>query len=182
MARQPWVFTQSDGELLLRTEVTGRAKRFGHRLTIRMATWQATVRWRGHEPAAVEAAIELAGLEIVSGAGGMKPLSTPEKAIARGNALGSLAADAYPVVAYTCEAPVPTATGYDLAGELEIHGTTRPHRLAVAVQEDQDRWLLTFESSVRQSDFGVKPYSLMMGSLAVGDEVAVSFRAARARP
>lgn len=30
---------------------------------------------------------------------------------------------------------------------------------------------------VSHADFGVKPYSLMMGAMKVADEVAVSFRA-----
>ena len=30
------------------------------------------------------------------------------------------------------------------------------------------------ESTVRQSDYGIKPYSLLMGSVQVADEVTVS--------
>ena len=40
-----------------------------------------------------------------------------------------------------------------------------------------DTWRMTCDSVVRQSDFGVKPYSLMMGSLRVADDVTVSFTA-----
>lgn len=182
MARQPWHFTQSDGELLLHTDVTGRAKRFGHRLTISMTTWQAAVAWRGTAPASVIATIEISGLEVVSGAGGMKALSGPEKALARSNALASLDAEQFPVITFECPAPSRTETGYDLPGALTIHGVTRPHQVEMSVTEQQDQWLLAFESRLRQSDFGVKPFSLMMGSLAVADQVGVAFTAIRARP
>ena len=34
---------------------------------------------------------------------------------------------------------------------------------------------MSAESSVRQSDYGVKPYSMLMGSVQVADEVTVVF-------
>ena len=45
-----WSLHAPDGELLLRTGVAGRAARMGHRLTIAMTRWQATVTWDGDEP------------------------------------------------------------------------------------------------------------------------------------
>jgi carbonic anhydrase/acetyltransferase-like protein (isoleucine patch superfamily) len=40
---------------------------------------------------------------------------------------------------------------------------------------------MSAESKVCQSDYGVKPYSLLMGSLRVADEVTVSFTAVHAK-
>ncbi|CNN71964.1 Putative S-adenosyl-L-methionine-dependent methyltransferase [Mycobacterium tuberculosis] len=36
---------------------------------------------------------------------------------------------------------------------------------------------MSAESAVRQSDYGIKPFSLLMGSVQVADEVTVSFSA-----
>jgi polyisoprenoid-binding protein YceI len=36
---------------------------------------------------------------------------------------------------------------------------------------------MSAESTVRQSDYGIKPYSLLMGSVQVVDDVTVSFTA-----
>ncbi|GJO20121.1 hypothetical protein NJB1728e18_19480 [Mycobacterium marinum] len=44
-----------------------------------------------------------------------------------------------------------------------------------------DSWRMSTETAVRQSDYGVKPYSLLMGSLQVADEVTISFSAVRAK-
>lgn len=44
-----------------------------------------------------------------------------------------------------------------------------------------DSWRMTTETTVRQSDYGVKPYSLLMGSVRVADDVAVSFAAVHAK-
>ena len=40
---------------------------------------------------------------------------------------------------------------------------------------------MSAESTVRQTDYGVKPYSLLMGSVQVADEVTVSFTAVHAK-
>lgn len=182
MSDEPWVLTQSDGDLLVHTDVAGRAARLGHRLTIRMTTWQATVQWAGAEPVSVEAHIDAGGLEIVSGAGGVKPLSSPEKVVARSNALGVLDVEEHPAITFTTDAVTATETGYDLSGTLTITGTSRPHVVSVTVVEHPDRWELSFEKHVTQTDFGLRPYSLMLGSLQVVDEVRVTFSVTRNRP
>jgi hypothetical protein len=48
-----WRFDGSEGQLLVHTGVTGRAAKMGHRLTIAMDTWRATVKWTDGKPADV---------------------------------------------------------------------------------------------------------------------------------
>ena len=40
---------------------------------------------------------------------------------------------------------------------------------------------MSVESTVRQTDYGIKPYSLLMGSVQVADEVSVTFTAVHAK-
>jgi polyisoprenoid-binding protein YceI len=40
---------------------------------------------------------------------------------------------------------------------------------------------MSSETAIRQSEFGVKPYSQLMGSLKVADDVTVSFTAQHAK-
>ena len=58
---------------------------------------------------------------------------------------------------------------------MEIHGISRQQTVDV----DDDGQRLSSAVTVRQSDFGIKPYSLMMGALKVADEVTVLFSGAR---
>ena len=44
-----------------------------------------------------------------------------------------------------------------------------------------DSWRMSTDAQVRQSEFGVKPYSLFMGSMKVADEVTVAFTATRSK-
>jgi polyisoprenoid-binding protein YceI len=176
-----WTLTASDGELLVRTGVTGRAARMGHRLTIAMTRWEATVAWAGTEPVTAELTVEVESFEVLRGEGGVKALSGPEKALVKSNALKSLGASRYPEIRFMADTIERTGEGYRLAGKLHIHGQSRKHVIDLRTEDLGDQWRMTVESRVRQTDYGVKPYSLLMGSLRVDDEVTVSFSAAHAK-
>ncbi|KAA1248502.1 YceI family protein [Mycobacterium simiae] len=153
----------------------------GHRLTIAMARWQATVQWVTDEPSSAELFVEAESLEVLRGEGGVKSLSGPEKALVRSSALKSLSANRFPRIRFTSDAIEQTTAGYRLTGTLEIRGKSNKHVIDLRTEDLGDSWQMTVESTVRQSDFGVKPYSLLMGSLQVADEVTVSFSAVRAK-
>lgn len=172
-----WTLDGSDGELLVHTGVTGRAARMGHRLTIAMRRWQATVTWAGDEPAAAELAVDVDSLDVVRGEGGVTPLSGAEKALVRANALRSLNAERFPEISFAADSIEKCADGYRLTGPLRIHGKTRKQIIDLGTTDFGDSWRMSARATLRQSDFGVKPYSLLMGSLKVADEVSVSFTA-----
>ena len=176
-----WTVTASDGELLIRTGVAGRAARMGHGLTIAMTRWQATVAWLGAEPVTAELTVEIDSLEVLSSEGGVKGLSGPEKALVKSNALKSLDAGRYPEIRFAADAIDKTDDGYRLTGKLHIRGKSGKHAIDLRTEDLGDAWRMSVESSVRQTDYGVKPYSLLMGSVRVADEVSVSFTAVHAK-
>ncbi len=176
-----WTLDASDGELIIGTGVAGRATRMGHRLTIAMTRWQATVSWVGGEPTTAELAVEVDSFEVLRGEGGIKGLSGPEKALVRSNALKALDAGRFPGIRFTADAIEKTGDGYRLTGTLHIRGKSHQHVIDLCTEDLGDSWRMSAESKVRQSDYGVKPYSMLMGSLRVADEVTVSFTAVRAK-
>jgi polyisoprenoid-binding protein YceI len=176
-----WTLDASDGELIVRTGVTGRAARMGHRLTIAMKHWQATVNWTDSEPTGAQLIVDVDSLEVLSGEGGVKGLSGPEKALVRSNALGALDAGRFPRICFDAGTIQKIDSGYRLIGTLEIHGKTRNREIDLRTDDLGDSWRLSSEATVRQTDFGIKPYSLLMGSVKVADEVTVSFSAGRAK-
>ena len=70
-----WKLSASDGELLVRTGVTGRAAKMGHRLTLVMNSWDATVRLADGQPVAAHQAVDVDGLAVSHGEGGLMALS-----------------------------------------------------------------------------------------------------------
>jgi len=171
-----WTLDRNGGELRILTGVAGPAAKMGHRLTIEMESWQAKVVWKDGEPAAAELVVDVDSLQVLNGEGGVTPLSGPEKLVVRANALKSLDARKYPTITFGAEAIVKTEAGYRLEGSLTIHGRTRPQTVELAVGDAGDAWALSTAVPVTQTEFGVKPYSLLMGSMKVADEVRISFR------
>ena len=176
-----WTLDAPDGELLIRTGVTGRAARMGHRLTMAMMRWQATVSWTGAEPVTAELTVEVDSLEVLRGEGGVKGLSGPEKVLVKSNALRSLDASRHPEIRFTAQVIDKTDDGYRLTGELQIRGKSRDRVIDLRTEDLGDSWRMSVESSVRQSDYGIKPYSLLMGSMQVADDVSLSFTAVHAK-
>lgn len=174
MADTQTQFDESQGRLQIGTDVAGRAAKMGHRLTISMSRWQATVRWSSGRPTSVSLSIEVDALQVLRGDGGLTPLTGPEKALIHDNALKCLGSGKYPRILFECNDIEPAESGYRLAGTLQIRGRTQPHVVEVRVSE---AGRVDAESRVRHSDFGVRRYSMLMGAMQVADEVTVSMTA-----
>ena len=156
----------ADGDLLLFTTAEGKAARLGHALTLRVKDWTAEVTFDGSTPKGTTVTAALTSLEVVTGKGGVKPLSGKDKRSILESAGKTLAVTKHPTLSFT-------STGIDGAyvvqGTVELHGVTQPLEVAVAVDGAE----VVATTTVRQSSFGISPYSQMMGALQVGDDVAV---------
>ncbi|WP_110917875.1 YceI family protein [Mycolicibacterium septicum] len=168
-----WNLSPDTGELLLRTGVTGSASRMGHRLTIAMRSWHATVEWDGKVPSSVEVTVDLDSLDVLRGEGGMTPLSGAEKVLIRSNALKTLRAKKFPQAVFRSGEIVADAETYRIEGTLEIGGHSGDQVAVVRVEGDGSG-RISGQAQVRHSDFGLKQYSMLMGAMKVADEVEVS--------
>lgn len=177
---QPWDLDQSDGELRIHTDVAGRAAKMGHRLTIAMNTWRATAWLVGDEPVAADLTVEVDSFRVVRSEGGLKPLAAAEKAVVRSNALRSLAAARFPRIRFhAADIEKTAADSYRIAGTLEIRGAARECVVDVGREDVGDAWRFAGQVEVRQSDFGVRPFSLLAGTLKVVDTVTVAISVTR---
>ncbi|WIM89029.1 YceI family protein [Candidatus Mycobacterium wuenschmannii] len=180
-ATTEWSLDGSDGDLLIRTGVAGPAAAVGHRLTLAMRHWRATTRWADDEPVGAELTVEVGSLEVIRGEGGVTPLSGPERILARSNALRSLDAKRHPRITFEANVIDKTDVGYRLTGTLTIHDTSHEQVVDLRIDDQGANWWLSSETTVRQSEFGIKPYSQLLGSLRVADDVVVAFAAKRAK-
>jgi hypothetical protein len=90
----------------------------------------------------------------------------------RKNMLGPvLDAERYPVVTLHAELP---ADGR-LRVAITLHGTTRRIDLPAAVRVDEKQVTASGTAHLKQTDFGITPFSVGAGLLAVQDELDVSF-------
>ncbi len=174
MSTDTWKLGPDDGTLTIHTGVGGRAARMGHRLTIAMNSWQIDVDWADGAPARVALGVDVDSLTVVTGEGGVTPLSGPEKVVVRSNALKVLGAGKFPRIEYVAEDITAVDGGYRLNGTLTLHGVAKPVEVDVTVTEDGDNWQLASRTELAQTDFRLKPFSMFVGSLKVADVVTVA--------
>lgn len=134
-----------NARLTVHTRRAGAAAKAGHDLTLLVERWTAT-----DDGGALVLEADPSSLRVLEGTGGAVPLSDRDKA----------------TIERTIEekilkgAPIRYA-----AGELTLNGVTRPVDHTFDGTEGR--------AEIRQTDFGLKPYSALLGALKVADVVEV---------
>jgi polyisoprenoid-binding protein YceI len=95
--------------------------------------------------------------------------------------LRSLNAKRYPRIMFVTNDIEKTDDGYRLTGTLTIHDTSRAQVVDLRTDDQGGNWWLSSETTLRQTEFGITPYSQLLGSLKVADNVVVAFSAKRAK-
>jgi hypothetical protein len=148
-----------NGTLTVRTGKAGAAAKAGHNLVLEVQRWRATF-----APDEVTLTADARSFKVVSGSGGVSPLGPEEKAgivktidqeVLRGGP-----------IEFRSES---VSDALEVRGELNLLGAKRP--VSFTLQRDGDR--LTGSAALKQSDFGIKPYSALFGTLKVADVVEV---------
>jgi polyisoprenoid-binding protein YceI len=164
------------GRVLVKTGRSGLAAKVGHDLTIEITRWSArvTVPGGGNDggvtAATLTADLDLGSLAVREGTGGAKPLTDRDRRDILNTASKILGAAA--TASFASTRVIPSADGGAIEGTLALHGTSRPVRLQV-ISPAPGRYRGT--AQVRQSDFGITPYSGFFGALKLRDEVTVEF-------
>ena len=155
-----------NGTLTVRTGKGGAASKAGHNLVLEVQRWQGSL-----SAEEVTLTADARSFRVVSGSGGISPLGDEEKAgIAQTIDEEVLEGGS---ISFRSTAVTERDGGYDVDGELDLLGVSRP--LAFALQLDGDH--LTGRAQVKQTDFKIKPYSALFGTLKVADVVEVSIDA-----
>lgn len=165
-------FGPDSGRLTVLTTADGAAARLGHSLTLLVTQWSATLTFDGDDPQSVAVVAHLDTLSVAAGTG-MKPLSEGDYQTILRNAASTLHSAEYPTCRFDAYAFTPTPDGYLVAGTLEIARRPQPCSITVAVEGDQAGLAIKGSTWVRQKDFGLVPYSTMLGALRVADRVQV---------
>ena len=159
------------GSLLLRTGRQGLAASAGHDLRIEVTEWSGEL-VIGEDLAAstVEVSFGTGSLLVRDGTGGVKPLSERDKREIAANARKVLRSDSQPHGRFVSTSARVGDNGGTLAGTLTLLGIDRPIELTVA-DLGGDRYKVT--GRVIQSEYGIKPYTAMLGALRLADAVEI---------
>ena len=164
----------ADGTLLIRTGREGAAAKMGHDLSIVATAWSATVTVVAEQPdrSSVRATIDAASLTVREGRGGATALTTKQQSdIEKTIRDKVLESDRHPQITFVSTAVGGTVALPTVTGDLTIAGTTRSVSLRLAVHDGEGGVRVSGSTQIVQSDFGIKPYSALLGTLRVRDTV-----------
>lgn len=173
MAIDPGSYTlgPDNGELLVRTGRSGAAAKAGHDLLIEVGSWSATLEV-GSDPADSSLALQADGGSLVvrEGKGGISALGDDDKKGIRDTIDQEVLKRSK--VSFHSTTVAATAGGLAVQGELELMGRRAPVQFDLT---DGDGDKVTASAVVKQTNWGMKPYSALFGTLKVSDEVEVTF-------
>jgi polyisoprenoid-binding protein YceI len=163
------------GTLSVRTKKAGAAAVAAHNLLIEVGSWQAALDiGEDGTPTRAELTVDSRSLKVIEGTGGVTSLGDDDK-------LGIAQTINEEVLKGTSIAFASSAVESDgvpgrarVTGELELAG--QRHRIAFEL-ETADDGRIAGSATVKQTDWGIKPYSALFGTLKVIDEVVVEIAA-----
>ena len=181
-----YVLNPQASQVIIYVYRTGRMARLGHNHVIRVGQLEGEL-WRAERLAQsrVEVRVPVRGLVVddaaLRAAAGPEFDTRPSREDIEGtrrNLLGPqvLDAAAHPWVVVKGTPAAVRTPDMELDAAITIRGQTLRLRIPVRLESMPNQVLASGEFGLRQSDFGITPFSVMMGALPVQDEVRVAFR------
>jgi polyisoprenoid-binding protein YceI len=160
------------GRLLLRTGRKGFAAQAGHDLTIEVTRWSGELVVADDvTESTVTATAETGSLRVIESKGGALSLSERDKREIAVTARKLLNADRHPEVRFTSTKITPDDQGGGTVdGTLTLLGQDHPFQLKVSHPSEK---VFRGTGTVVQSEYGIKPYTAMLGALKLADPVGV---------
>jgi YceI-like domain len=156
--------------LTIRTGKTGAASKAGHNLVIEVTAWNATLEL-GETPQ-VQLSADSRSLRVLDGTGGIQALGEDDKDAIK-QTIDDEVLCGTPIEFHSTGAAENGGT-LEIEGDLTLSGTTRPVAFELGLGRDGR---LTGSARIKQSDWGMKPYSTLFGTLKVADEVEIAIDA-----
>ena len=172
-------FGPENGTLWVRTGRTGSAAKAGHDLLIHVTAWQATLEV-GEDPAQTSIVLDAdaTSLRVREGIGGMQALGDDDKASIQETIDDEVLKRMDIEFRSTAVQIAADGSRISVQGELTLVGNVRPIEFDLLVGDDGN---LSGSVVVKQTDWGITPYSALFGALKVADEVEVVINASRRR-
>ncbi len=158
--------------LLVSTRRTGAAAKAGHDLTIVVTSWSGTIDV-DEDPGQtrIELSADGASLRVREGRGGIQALGDDEKTSIQQSIDDDVLKRSG--IEFRSSAMERSSDGdrMQVRGDLELLGRSHPIAFELTVANDGR---VAGTVTVRQSDWGIHPFSILFGTLKVVDEVEVA--------
>jgi polyisoprenoid-binding protein YceI len=160
----------NDATLTVRTRKAGAASKAGHNLRIEVTSWRGTLDV-GDAPERTEMTLtaDPRSLRVREGTGGAMTLGDDDKANIEQTIDDEVLEGA--AIAFRSRRVEEGAGGaLSVEGDLDIAGRSHPVAFDLLTA---DGGRLSASARIKQTDWGIKPYSALFGTLKVVDEVDV---------
>jgi polyisoprenoid-binding protein YceI len=173
-----YTFGRKNAKLLVNTGRAGAAAKAGHDLVIEVSSWSGTLEL-GEDPSQSSVTLSADGgsLRVREGKGGIQALGEDDKDGIEQTIYDEILKPTAIAFRSTAVDGGTDANHLHVRGELKLAGNERPIEFELRLAEDRR---LTGAATVKQSDWGIKPYSTLFGALKVADEVEVTIDASLA--
>jgi superoxide dismutase, Fe-Mn family len=164
-----------NGTLSVRTSRTGAAAKAGHDLLIHVTAWQATLEVGG-DPAQTSIVLDAdaTSLRVREGTGGMQALGDDDKTSIQKTIDDDVLKRKRIEFRSTGVQAADDGSRLSVQGDLMLVGQACPIAFDLTVGDDGK---LGGSAIVKQTDWGITPYSALFGALKVADEVEVAIDA-----
>ena len=159
-----------DGTLTVLTGKGGAAAKAGHNLVIEVTRWSAKV--EVGEGISMALMADSRSLRVVDGSGGISPLGDDEKSGIE-QTIDDEVLEGLPIRFRSSAAQV-AGSRIDVQGELELMKVRHPIEFALNIGDDGR---LTGSAMVKQTDWKMKPFSALFGTLKVADVIEITIDA-----
>ena len=158
-----------NGTLSVRTSRTGTVAKAGHDLLIHVTKWRGTLDTGDSPSVALDA--DATSLKVREGTGGMMALDDGDLA----NIEQTIDDEVLKRqdISFRSTRAEKTAEGLSVTGDLTLRNTTRSVAFDLVLSDGRVRGTAV----VKQTDWGMKPYTALFGALKVADEVRVEIDA-----
>jgi polyisoprenoid-binding protein YceI len=158
----------ANGKLNVHTRKGGAAAKAGHDLVIEVTSWSGTLDL-GDEPK-ITLSADPRSMRVREGSGGMTSLGDDDKVNIE-QTIDDEVLKGTPIEFRSTACRLsPEGDRMHVSGELELAGRRAPVTFELSLNGGH----LSGSATVKQTDFGMKPYSALFGTLKVLDEVQVA--------
>jgi YceI-like protein len=152
----------------VRTSRQGAASKAGHDLVIEVTAWSATLEvGEDSKPTTLELDADAGSLRVREGTGGVQKLGDDDKADIQ-KTIDEEVLFRKPTEFRSTAIDAGDDGRVTVAGDLTLVGRTKPIEFGLRVDREGG---IAGTAVVKQSDWGIKPYSALFGALKVSDEV-----------
>ncbi|MFZ0040333.1 MAG: YceI family protein [Solirubrobacteraceae bacterium] len=161
----------SNGTLSVRTGRRGAIAKAGHDLQIEVDAWGATVEiGASAEQSVLELTADSNSLRVVDGSGGIQALGDDDRS-GIGQTIREEVLQGTPIAFRSTSVRADGDDRLTVEGDLELAGGINPVAFELTIGDDGQ---VSGSATVKQTEWGMKPYTALFGTLKVADEVQVT--------